>query len=53
MHRLIVMTKSGTPRLITLQAGRTRIGRDANNAVVLDSVKVSRSYRDVVARFVH
>ena len=49
MHRLIVMTKSGTPRLITLQAGRTRIGRDANNAVVLDSVKVSRSHAEIDA----
>ncbi|WP_219212446.1 FHA domain-containing protein [Variovorax boronicumulans] len=49
MHRLIVMTKSGTPRLIALQAGRTRIGRDANNAVVLDSVKVSRSHAEIDA----
>lgn len=49
MHRLIVMTKSGTPRLITLQAGRTRIGRDANNVVVLDSVKVSRSHAEIDA----
>lgn len=49
MHRLIVMTKSGTPRLITLQAGRMRIGRDANNAVVLDSVKVSRSHAEIDA----
>lgn len=49
MHRLIVMTKSGTPRLITLLAGRTRIGRDANNAVVLDSVKVSRSHAEIDA----
>lgn len=49
MHKLIVMTKGGIPKQITLQAGRTRIGRHANNTVVLDSVKVSRSHAEIDA----
>jgi pSer/pThr/pTyr-binding forkhead associated (FHA) protein len=44
MPRLIIMTKTGTPRQINLAAGRTTIGRSDRNTLVFDSPLVSRTH---------
>ena len=44
MPRLIIITKTGTPRQINLSAGRTTIGRSERNTLVFDSPLVSRSH---------
>lgn len=44
MPYLIIITKAGTPRQISLAEGRTTLGRTDRNTLVFDSPLVSRAH---------
>lgn len=44
MPRMIVMSDRGLIKQVSLRAGKTTLGRDADNVVVIDSNRVSRRH---------
>ncbi|CAN5920201.1 hypothetical protein BH11PSE13_BH11PSE13_43870 [soil metagenome] len=44
MPRMIVMSDRGLIKQVSMRAGKTTLGRDADNVVVIDSNRVSRRH---------